>query len=187
MHRTIDAGPALLALGGLLLLIGLFLPWYDGESAWHSFESLDLVLAALAVGALAVGAGRIGAEDSRVGLAFAVAALVVVAVQLIDPPPLVGQHAKLDTGAWFALASSLLMLTGAAQTIARFTVSVDVRSRERRRRVAVADRRAPDETATTTTDAAASSRRPVRLMTEDDGQRTEAMPAVSDPDEDTGQ
>jgi hypothetical protein len=43
--RRIDAGDVLAALGALLLLVGLFLAWYDGANAWEAFETLDLVLA----------------------------------------------------------------------------------------------------------------------------------------------
>jgi peptidoglycan/LPS O-acetylase OafA/YrhL len=139
MNRTIDVGAGLLTLGGLLLLVGLFLPWFDGDSAWTAFEALDLVLAALAVGAIAAGAGRLG-EDARAGLIIALAALVAVAVQLLDSPPAYS-NADLDSGAWFSLVAAVVMVVGAAQTLASFSVSVDVRGRERRRRVAAVDRR----------------------------------------------
>jgi peptidoglycan/LPS O-acetylase OafA/YrhL len=139
MNRTIDVGAGLLTLGGLLLVVGLFLPWFDGDGAWTAFEALDLLLAALAIGALAAGSGRLG-EDARAGIAIALAALVAVAVQLIDPPPAYS-NADLDSGAWFSLVAAALMVAGAAQTIASFSVSVDVRGRERRPRVEVVDRR----------------------------------------------
>jgi peptidoglycan/LPS O-acetylase OafA/YrhL len=180
MHRTIDAGPALLALGGLLLLIGLFLPWFDGESAWSVFESLDLALAALGIVAIAHGSGRLPYDETRGSVAVAVAAVVIVAVQLIDPPPVVGAGADLDTGAWFSLVAALLMLAGAALTVARFSISVDVRERERRRRVAAVDRRPAEPAAATPDPAVAPPRRPSSLLADDD-QRTQAMPAV-DPD-----
>jgi len=164
-HRTVDVGPGMLALAGLLLLLGLFLAWFDGDSAWRAFESLDLALAALGAAGIAIGAGRV-IEDARAGLGVALAAVVIVAVQLIDPPP--GYvNADLGTGAWLSLAAALLMLAGAAQTLASFTVSVDVRGRERRKRVEVVDRRTEAEPKVT------------RLLPEDD-QRTEAMQVVDE-------
>ena len=48
--RRIDAGPLLALLGGLVLLVSLFLDFYEPTfTAWEVFELLDLVLAALAV------------------------------------------------------------------------------------------------------------------------------------------
>jgi len=177
MNRTIDVGAGLLTLGGLLLLVGLFLPWFDGDSAWTAFESLDLLLAAIAIGAITAATGRI-TEDARTGLALALAALVAIGVQLLDQPPAYS-NADLDSGAWFSLVAALLMAVGAAQTLASFSVSVDVRSRDRRRRVAAVDRRPADAEPP---EAAPEPRRGVRLL-DDDEQRTEAMSKVDDPDE----
>lgn len=166
MHRTIDAGPGLLIIGSTLLVIGLFLPWYDGRTAWTVFESLDLVLAALAMAGALVGTSRLGAGDSRAPAVVALAALAVVVVQLVDPPPVVADGATLGAGAWLALAATLLMAGGAALTIARFTVTVDVHERDRRRRVAAVDRRAqPAEPVT-------------EVQPVVDDQRTEAMSAL---------
>lgn len=184
MHRTIDAGPALLALGGVLLLVGLFLPWFDDESAWTVFEAVDLVLAALALAALAIGSGRVAADDARAALLVAPAAVLVVAVQLIDPPPVVGNGADLGTGAWLSFVATLAMLAGAALTVARFSISVDVRERERRRRVAAVDRRATDVQPDAPSPAVAPPRAATRRSepgAEPDDQRTQAMAAL-DPD-----
>ena len=49
MTRRIEAGPVLVGLGAVVLLISLFLDWYQpGVTAWDAFEVLDLLLAALA-------------------------------------------------------------------------------------------------------------------------------------------
>jgi peptidoglycan/LPS O-acetylase OafA/YrhL len=163
MSRTIDAGPGLLILGAVLLVVSLFLPWFDHDSAWTSFETLDLVLAGLAVAALWSASGRSGDEGRR-ALPIAVAALVAVAVQLLDPPPVAGAHADRGSGAWLALVATLLMTAGAALALASFSIRVDVRERERRRRVAAVDRREDPPAAP--------------APAEDLEQRTQPMPAV---------
>jgi hypothetical protein len=152
MNRKFDAGPALVALGAVVLLVALFLTWFDpGGTAWEVFEVLDLLLAAIALASLAVVAGRLG-DDARVAAGLAAAALVIVAVQLIDPPP-AARGADIDTGGWMALAAAGVMLVGAVLTLASISVTVDVTGREARRRVAALDLRpeADEEPATATT------------------------------------
>jgi hypothetical protein len=51
--RHLDLGRALVALGALLVLVALFLDFFEvGGSGWEVFEALDLVLAGLAAAAL---------------------------------------------------------------------------------------------------------------------------------------
>ena len=51
MTRRLEAGPLLVTLGALLLLVSLFLDWFaGGATAWQAFEVWDLVLFVLAVG-----------------------------------------------------------------------------------------------------------------------------------------
>ena len=164
MRQRFDAGTVLVALGAVLLLVSLFLDWFGppggsgGVSAWTSFESLDLVLAALALAAISP---LVASDDAAVVLQRALpwicgAALVIVASQLIDPPPAV-LDADRETGAWLALAATLVMSCGALLSSARISVVVDVQARERRRRMAAVDRREdppaaaadPEEPATT--------------------------------------
>ncbi len=64
MPERIDARPVLTIIGGALLLIGLFMTWYvipspqpgaegtDVGNAWAVFESLDLIMAAVAIAAI---------------------------------------------------------------------------------------------------------------------------------------
>src|SRR3954463_4145253 len=91
MRQRLDLGTALQALGAVLVLIALFLRWYDpGGSAWRVFEIVDLLLAALAVAAIAVTLGRLGRgdEDSPGWVqALSLAVLVVVAYGMLDSPP----------------------------------------------------------------------------------------------------
>jgi hypothetical protein len=127
--RTFEAGTLLLAAGALLLLISLFLEFYQpGVDAWEVFEVWDLVLAALAVTALVTAASRLGFGPPRPPLWVlgpAVAAFVIVLYGILDPPPLTGGLGDGDpgTGLWLALAATLLMAAGAVLSVARISVA----------------------------------------------------------------
>ncbi|HEY2601154.1 MAG TPA: hypothetical protein VGI67_06325 [Thermoleophilaceae bacterium] len=135
--RRIDFGPVLAAGGGALLLVSLFLHWYEpGLSAWTVFEVLDLVLAALALGALWVTVANLVWQAAVRGStlpAIGIGALVVVVSQLVNHPP-AAQGASLEIGAWLGLAGSGLMAIGGALTVADVSLSVSLSGgRERRR------------------------------------------------------
>jgi hypothetical protein len=143
MPRRIDLGRAVLFAGSALLLISLFVDWYDlggvGVTGWQVFETLDLVLAALAI------AGMVAAVRPEVTPPWAAAvvpgaAVFIVFVQLIDNPPAAGE-ADPAAGAWIALAGSFLMAAGFALSLAAISVTVQIRERDVRRRVAAVDRR----------------------------------------------
>ena len=127
--RTFEAGTLLLGAGALLLLISLFLEWYQpGVDAWEVFEVWDLVLAALAVTALVAAASRLGFGPARPPLWVlgpAIAAFVIVLYGILDPPPLTGGLGDGDpgTGLWLALAATLLMTAGAVLSVARISVA----------------------------------------------------------------
>jgi hypothetical protein len=181
MNRKFDAGTSLVALGALVLLVALFLDWFTpGGNAWQVFEVLDLVLAAIAVGALAALGGWLGEDRTRPPAVLAAAALVIVAVQLIDPPPIFGD-AQIENGAWLALGASVVMLVGAILTLANISVTVDVREREARRVAAVDLRtepeKAPPSTGSPAPDAAADN------GDSDRDQRTQPFLALSTEDD----
>jgi hypothetical protein len=143
MPRRIDLGRAVLFAGSALLLISLFTDWYElggaGVTGWQVFETLDLVLAALAI------AGMVAAVRPEVTPPWAAAvvpgaAVFIVFVQLIDNPPAAGD-ANPAAGAWIALAGAFLMAAGFALSLAAISVTVQIREREVRRRVAAVDRR----------------------------------------------
>ncbi len=124
-------GFLLLAAGAILLLVSLFLDWFEpGFSAWTVFEVLDMVLAALALVAVAAAAGALGMArpiPERLVLGAAVAAPIVVIVALVNHPP--GAQASGQdpmVGIWLALAGSLLMLAGVALAVARISVALQV-------------------------------------------------------------
>ncbi len=126
------------ALGGLLLLVSLFLDWYEedvsGEkaTAWNVFEVLDLVLAAIAVASFATLVREIGVPLPKVRviaagalLPLALTAFVVVVSQLVNHPP-AGIDRDAGVGAWLALAATAVMLAGAILAAARISLAVDV-------------------------------------------------------------
>jgi hypothetical protein len=144
MNRRFDMGPLLVAVGALLLLVSLFLDWYGPFSAWDAFEFVDVLLAALAVLSLVAGLGTLVPDAEYVERrwlpAIALAVTVIVAAEIIDPPPAAGDFTA-DTGAWIGFAATIVMLLGAVLSLGRVSVSVSVEEREFRQRVAAVDER----------------------------------------------
>lgn len=129
--RTIEAGMLLIGLGAILLLISLFLEWYEpGAEAWDVFEVWDLVLALLAIAALVAVASRLGFGPQRPSTWLIVpagAALIIVLFAIIDPPPAAAGLPDGDpgTGLWLALAGAVLMAAGALLSVARISVAIN--------------------------------------------------------------
>jgi hypothetical protein len=144
MTRRYEVGPILVALGAALLLVSLFLDWYGPRNAWEAFEVVDVLLAVLAVAALAVTLGQLAADsgsgERRRVPAIVVAVAVLVAAELVDPPPTAGNEA-LEQGAWLAFAAALAMVAGAVLSVGRIRFAVAIEGREVRERVAVLDHR----------------------------------------------
>jgi hypothetical protein len=144
MPRPMDLGRAVLFAGSALLLISLFTEWYDiGLTGWEVFETLDLVLAALAVAGM-VASVRADLLPPWSGFAIPGLAVFIVAVQLIDGPPAAGD-ASPSGGAWVALVGAFLMGAGSALSLSAISVTVQVRERDVRRRVPAVDRRNDDD------------------------------------------
>jgi hypothetical protein len=146
LTRRFDIGPVLLALGAVLLLVSLFLDWYGPLTAWNAFEVTDVLLAALAVAALVAAVGLLAPELEYVEQRFlpwiAGATFVLVAAELLDPPPAAGDEA-LGTGAWLALGSAVAMVVGIVLSLGRVSLNVAVEGRDRRVRVETVDHQGP--------------------------------------------
>jgi hypothetical protein len=144
MTRRFEVGPILVALGAILLLVSLFLDWYGPLNAWEAFEVVEILLAVLAIAALVVALGQlvpeIGWGERRWLPAIVVAVAVLVAAELVDPPPAAGSEA-LEQGAWLAFAAALVMLSGTLLTVGRISFAVAIEGREARQHVAVLDHR----------------------------------------------
>ncbi|MGI8800567.1 MAG: hypothetical protein ACR2KV_00100 [Solirubrobacteraceae bacterium] len=117
-------------VGGVLLLVSLFLDWYTMATftvtAWTAFEVWDIVLAALALAMIVTAATEMGwwrgPVHSLALSALGVAALVIVVSQLIDRPPSV-LHSGIGSGGWLALVGAILMAAGALMAESRVTLS----------------------------------------------------------------
>ena len=144
MTRRFEVGPILVALGAILLLVSLFLDWYGPLSAWEAFEVVEVLLAGPGRRRADRRRGAAGARP-RVGErrwlpAIVVAIALLVAAELVDPPPAAGAEA-LEQGAWLAFAAALVMLAGAVLSVGRISFAISVEGRELRERVAVLDHR----------------------------------------------
>jgi hypothetical protein len=152
MTRRLEAGPLLVTLGAVLLLVSLFLSWFSGDVvAWEAFEVWDLVLFALALGSIAAGLGLTTQDVDLVDRRFlpgaVVAVAVIVASQIIDPPP-AAAGTDPETGAWLALGAARVMCLGAVLTFGKVRVALTVEGRDKRRHVAAVDAREPQEQTT---------------------------------------
>jgi hypothetical protein len=152
MTRRLEAGPLLVTLGALLLLVSLFLEWFTGDlTAWQAFEVWDLVLFVLALAATVAGLGLATQEaeliDRRFLPAIVAGVFVIVAAQIIDPPPAAAGQDP-DVGAWMALGGAVVMCAGAVLTLGRVHLALTVEGRDPRQRVSAVDARGPQDPTT---------------------------------------
>jgi hypothetical protein len=152
-ETQLPIGPLVAAIGAIMLIVSLFLNWYEDLTGYTVFEFLDLLLTGLAVMTLVALAGALGAIRSPfapgVPLGIALLALVIVLSQLVnDPPAVAGPNGRdQDIGIWLALGGSALMVAGAVLSAARIAISVEPRERR-----AAADRPAASDEAPTVAD-----------------------------------
>jgi hypothetical protein len=132
-RRPLSLGPLVASVGAVLLIVSLFLDWYDQITGFTVFEFLDLLLVLLALATIASLASGVGltrqAPSPAVSLAVAVFTVFVVASQVINDPPAVASStvADKDVGIWLALGGSVLMVIGAVLAYARISLAVDKR------------------------------------------------------------
>jgi hypothetical protein len=160
MPERIDARPVLTMIGGALLLVGLFMTWYvvpvpppaeggtDVGNAWAVFESLDLIMGAIAIAAIYVAYEQMTGEP-RLGagwlLPLGLLALVVVVSQMLDPPPLISTEVDPGTGAWLGLGGAAAMVVGGVLSAAHVSLALELdsssssRTQTTRRRAAQSD------------------------------------------------
>jgi len=139
MRRRISIGPLIGLAGALLLLVSLFLNWWEEATAFTVFEVLDLVLAGLALTAIMSLAEALGARlpsgmalGAALALPLGLLALLIVLSQLVnDPPAIVGSDRGPDVGIWLALAGTLLIVGGSLLSVARVSLALDLERRER--------------------------------------------------------
>jgi hypothetical protein len=130
--RPLPVGPLIASVGAVMLIVSLFLNWYEDISGFTVFEFLDLLLVLLALATIASLAGGLGllnpAPSPAVSLAVAIFTVFVVVSQLVnDPPAVAGSSANQDVGIWLALGGAGLMVVGAVLAYARISLSVEAR------------------------------------------------------------
>jgi hypothetical protein len=128
-------GPLVASIGAVLLIVSLFLDWYDQITGFTVFELVDLLLVMLALATIASLVGGLGlvraAPSPGVSLAVAIFTVLVVASQVVnDPPAVAGEMGPgKDIGIWLALAGAGLMVVGAVLAYARISLAVEARRR----------------------------------------------------------
>src|SRR3954447_14968157 len=144
MTRRFEVGPILVALAAIVLLVSLFLDWYGSLTAWDVFEVVEVILGALAVIAFVIALGQIVPDvdyaDRRWLPAVVLAIAVLVAAEIINPPPAAGGQDP-ASGAWIAFGAAIVMFIGAVLTFGRLRFSLSGGRRTRRERVPVVDHR----------------------------------------------
>jgi hypothetical protein len=127
-------GPLVAAVGAVLLIVSLFLDWYEGITGFTVFEFIDLLLVLLAlatIASLAAGAGLFEpAPPPAVSLGVALFTIFVVLTQIInDPPMVVLTERDQDIGIWLGLSGAALMLAGAVLGYASISLAFEPRQR----------------------------------------------------------
>lgn len=131
----IPIGPLVASVGAVLLVVSLFLDWYEDRTGFTVFEVIDLLLVAAALAVVAQLAGGMGLVKPVVtparGLVVTITTLLIVASQVINHPPAAVGEVDKDTGIWLALSGAALMVAGAVLATARISLAVEARGGER--------------------------------------------------------
>jgi hypothetical protein len=138
MPERFNAGQLLVMVGAVVLLVSLFVDWYEpGLNAWDVFEVGDVLLAGLAIVALVLALPmRISSGGSRLLVEqrtlpwIGLAALLFVVVTLVNDPP-TARDRPLEFGAWLGLIGALLLAGGGILSTARISVVISSRPEER--------------------------------------------------------
>jgi hypothetical protein len=134
-QTQLAVGPLVAAVGAVLLIVSLFLDWYEGLTGFTVFEFIDLLLVLLALVTIASLAGGLGlvkpAPSPTISLGVALFTIFVVLTQIVnDPPAVVGPDAQeQDIGIWLGLSGAALMVAGAVLGYASISLAFEPRSR----------------------------------------------------------
>jgi hypothetical protein len=123
--RRLRAGEWLAGVAGILLIVSLLVPWYEGTDPLTGYEALSVIdilltLMALLALALPVLQATQDAPNKPVGTAvvtivFGALATLLVVFRLIDAP---ADGLEVRPGAWIALAATVLITVGAWRSLA---------------------------------------------------------------------
>jgi hypothetical protein len=135
-RRQVPVGPLVASVGAVLLIVSLFLDWYEQLTGFTVFEFLDLLLVMLALATIASLVGGLGlvrpSPSPGASLAVAIFTVLVVASQVVNHPPAAagdGGPSK-DIGISLALAGAGVMVVGAVLGYARISLAVEARRRD---------------------------------------------------------
>jgi amino acid transporter len=114
--RRLRLGEWLAAAGGVLMIVALFLPWYDDVSGYEALTVIDVLLTLLAL--LAIALAVLQATRDSPGLpvgagvltaAFGILGVLLVLFRLIDDP---FSGAEVRPAAWLGLLAALAVEGG---------------------------------------------------------------------------
>jgi hypothetical protein len=134
-NGDLPIGPFVAAIGAVLLIVSLFLDWYEVDlEGFTVFEFLDLLLVGMALLTIASLAGGLGlvrpAPSPSVSFAVALFTILVVLSQVLnDPPAVANGDAGKEIGIWLALGGAALMVVGSVLAYARISLVFETRSR----------------------------------------------------------
>jgi hypothetical protein len=132
---NLPIGPFVAAIGAVLLIVSLFLDWYEVDlEGFTVFEFLDLLLVVLALATIASLAGGLGlvrpAPSPSISFAVSLLTILVVLSQILnDPPAVANGDAGKEIGIWLALGGAALMVVGSALAYTRISLVFETRSR----------------------------------------------------------
>lgn len=114
--RRLRVGEWLVGVSGLVLLVSLFVPWYDGRTGWESLGLLDVLLAVVGLAALAVPVATAAYRVPALPLALqsltaliAVVTLVCVFARVLNLPDWASDR---EWGLWLALLATAGVVIG---------------------------------------------------------------------------
>jgi hypothetical protein len=134
-NGDLPIGPFVAAIGAILLIVSLFLDWYEVDlEGFTVFEFLDLLLVLLALATIASLAGGLGlmrpAPSPSISFAVSLFTILVVLSQVLnDPPAVANGDAGKEIGIWLALGGAALMVVGSVLAYARISLVFETRSR----------------------------------------------------------
>jgi hypothetical protein len=132
-NGSLPVGPLVAAIGAVLLIVSLFLDWYEGDlEGFTVFEVLDLLLVLMALLTIASLAGGLGlvrtAPSPALSLVVALFTIFVVVSQVLnDPPAVANGDAGKEVGIWLALGGAALMGAGSLLAFARISLTFERR------------------------------------------------------------
>jgi hypothetical protein len=119
--RRLRSGEWIAAASGVALLVSLFLPWYDGLTAWESLAAIDVLLAfvaasgvLLAIVTVAQGVPAVPVALSALVTFVGLFGLVLVLIRVIDVPD--GATGR-EWALWLGLASTAGIVAGAMRAM----------------------------------------------------------------------